>query len=452
MRTSTKDLTQGSIFRNLIVFAIPFLLANFVQALYGTVDMAVVGWFTDASGISAVSIGSQVMQIVNSLVTGITMGGTILIAQFVGAQRENDVKETISTMLTLFLLMGILLTVVMFFTTKWLLQVLQTPAEAFEQARQYTQIAVCGVLFTLLYNGISAILRGLGDSVRPLVFIAIACLTNIVLDLVFVGGLRWGAAGAAFATILSQGISMALAIFYLRNQDFLFDFKIKSFRLVKNKAKSIIRLGLPISLQETMVNVSFLIIAAVVNTFGVTASAAVGIAGKFDAFAMLPASALSGAIASMVGQNMGSGQPERARKTLRIGIAFSFVCALFFFAWIQIAPDSVMRMFKASDEVIAAGSEYMRAFSIDFLMVSFVFCMNGFFNGCGRTMFSMANGLLSTFFVRIPLVFLLGHTMASSLFGIGLAAPLASLLSIILGLWYIKTNRWNQLSQQPKAE
>lgn len=446
MELNAKDLTQGSICKKLLVFAAPFLLANFVQALYGTVDMVVVGWFTDAAGISAVSIGSQIMQIVNSMVTGVTMGGTILIAQYLGAKKEKDIRDSVSTMLTLFLAAGAVLSVVMFFAADLLLTLLQTPDEAFLSTRQYTQIASCGIVFTLIYNGISAILRGLGDSVRPLLFISIACVTNIALDLLFVGPLGWGAAGAAFATILAQTLSMLLAVVFLKRRDFLFDFKLKSFRIVREKAVRIIRLGLPISLQETMVNLSFLIIAAVVNTFGVTATAAVGIAGKFDAFAMLPASALSGAISSMVGQNMGAGRPERARKTLYIGIAFSFVCALFFFAWVQLAPASVLQLFKADPAVIASGVQYMRAFSFDFLMVAFVFCMNGFFNGCGCTVFSMANGLLSTFFVRIPLVFLLGNLISPGLFGIALAAPLASFLSILLGFWYLKTNRWNRES------
>lgn len=444
MNQNGKDLTQGSIYKNLIYFATPFLLANFVQALYGTVDMAVVGWFTDTSGITAVSIGSQIMMIVNSLVTGITMGGTILIAQYLGARQQQQVKETIGTMLTLFLILALLLSVVMFALCPWILTVLQTPETAFLQAQQYTQIAICGIIFTLVYNGISAILRGMGDSVRPLVFIAVACAANIVLDLILVGILHFGAAGAAAATILSQALSMLLAIIYLKKRDFIFDFKLRSFRIVKSKAVRIVKLGLPISLQETMVNVSFLIIAAMVNTLGVAAAAAVGIAGKFDGFAMLPASALSGAIASMVGQNIGSGQPDRAMKTLKLGVAFSFVCALFFFVWVQISPASILQLFKADPEVIQAGTEYMRAFSFDFLMVSFVFCMNGFFNGCGSTVFSMANGLLSTFLVRIPLVFLLANLLPSGLFGIGLAAPLASLLSILVGVWYLKSGRWKQ--------
>lgn len=440
-----RNLTEGSIRKNLIVFALPFLAANFLQALYGTVDVAVVGWFTDASGISAVSIGSQIMMIINSLVVGVTLGGTILIAQYVGAKMDGDIRETIGSMLTLFIIAGLVLTAVMFAMLEPILGWLKTPEEALDQARQYSQVAFCGILFTLMYNGISAVLRGMGDSTRPLIFIAVACILNIGLDLIFVGPLGMGAWGAALATILSQGVSMVLSVIYLKRQDFLFDFKPKSFRLHRGKTLRILKLGLPISLQESMVNLSFLIISAAVNALGVAASAAVGIAGKFDGFAMLPATALSGAISSMVAQNMGAGQSERARKTMYTGIVFSLAAATLFFLWVQLAPESVMGLFGAEGDVTAAGVEYMRAFSIDFLMVSFVFCMNGFFNGCGSTVFSMANGLLSTFLVRIPLVFLLESVFpAAPLFGIGLAAPIASAVSIVVGLVYMKSGRWKR--------
>lgn len=442
MQIAARDLTKGSIYQNLLLFAAPFLLANFIQALYGTVDMIVVGWFTDAAGITAVSIGSQIMVLVNSMVTGITMGGTILIAQYMGAGQEHEISRTIGTMFTLFFLIGLALTVLLFGGASPLLIALQTPTEAFPDTMAYTRIAACGVIFTLLYNGVSAILRGMGDSVRPLLFISVACVCNVLLDLLFVGVFHWGPGGAAAATILSQALSMVLSILYLRRRDFVFDFKLQSFRLSGSKARKIIRLGLPISLQSTMVDISFLIIAAVVNTFGVTAAAAVGIAEKFNSFAMLPASALSGAIASMVGQNIGSGQPERARKVLRIGIVFSLIGALGFFLWVQLSPESVMLLFKADREVIGAGLDYIRAFSFDFLLVAFVFCMNGFYNGCGCTVFSMVNGLLATFLVRIPLVFLLGNMLG--MFGVGLAAPLASFASIVLGYWYLSTGRWKQ--------
>ncbi len=444
VENNSSNLTEGSIGRRLITFAIPYLIANFVQALYGAVNMAVVGWFANSAGISAVSVGSQVMQIVTSMVSGLTMGGTILIAQYFGAKLEKDTKETISTMLTMFAAAGVGFTAVMFLCAPWVLSLLQTPPEAFEQALSYVRIASCGILFIFGYNAISAMLRGLGDSKSPLLFISIACLTNIALDLLMVGGMGMGPAGAALATILSQAVSMCLAILYLTRRDFIFDFKLQSFRMYKDKALKLLKIGLPVSLQESMVSVSFLFIAAIVNSLGVITSAAVGIAGKFTNFAMLPATAFSGAISALTAQNMGAGQPDRAKKSLLIAISMALGCGFFFFLWVQLVPQSVLHIFKADPQVTAAGIAYMRTFSIDYLLVAFVFCMNGFFNGCGRTVFSMANGLFSTLMVRVPLAYFLSRYIPGSLSGIGLAAPLASSTSLIFGLIYLKMGRWKQ--------
>ena len=444
MKNTTQDLTTGPIYQKLIAFAVPFLLANFLQALYGTVDTVIVGWFTNTAGIAAVSIGSQIMMLVNQLVAGLTMGGTILVGMYLGAKSEQDVRETIGTLFSLFCIIAILLSVMMYFGLDHILHWVRTPSEAYPQTRQYTAIAIIGVVFTFLYNAISAILRGLGNSTTPLLFIAIACIGNIFLDFAFIGGLHLGASGAALATILAQALSMILSIIYLKRRDFMFDFRLSSYRIHRQKAQRLLQVGIPISIHETMVGISFLILSAVVNTLGVSAAAAVGISGKFNGFAMLPAGALAGAIAAMVAQNMGARKLDRARHTLWIGVMFSFLSALIFFSWIQISPASVMKLFKGSDAVIAAGSAYMKAFSWDFLLVAFVFCMNGFFNGCGRTQFSLFNGLLSTFLLRIPLVFILKATITPPLFGIGLAAPIASAASIFVGLGYYWTGRWQK--------
>lgn len=442
----SNDLTKGSITKKLLVFAIPYLIANFIQALYGAVDMIVVGWFANAAGISAVSVGSQIMQIITSLVSGLTMGGTILIAQYSGGRRQKDTLETISTMLTLFAVLAIVFTVVLFFSAEVVLKLLQTPSEAFESALSYVRISSCGTIFIFGYNAISAVLRGIGDSKNPMIFIAVACVTNIVLDIWFIGGLGMGAGGAALATILSQGVSMILAVIFLSKRDFVFQFKLKNFRIYKTQAVRLIRLGLPVSLQETTVSLSFLIIAGIVNTLGVIPSAAVGICGKFENFAMLPAGAFSSAIASMSAQNMGASKPERAKKCMWVGIGCSFVCSLVFFGWVQLFPESALLLFKADRDVIAAGIQYLRTFSFDFMFVAFYFCMNGFFNGCGSTGFTMINGILATFLARIPLAFFLTNFLPTewSLYGIGLAAPIATVLSIIMCLWYLKAGRWKR--------
>ncbi|SCJ45146.1 Staphylococcal virulence regulator protein A [uncultured Clostridium sp.] len=442
MDTLQPKLTQGSIVKSLTLFALPYLAANFIQALYGAVDLAIVGWFTDAAGISAVSIGTQVMQIVTSLVSGLTLGGTVLIAQYFGARREQDVRHTISTMLGMFAAAAGAFTLIMCLACGGILSLLQTPAQAFTQAYQYVLICSLGILFIFGYNAISAVLRGVGDSKSPMLFVGIACVCNIVLDLLLVGPLHMGAAGAALATVASQAVSMVIAIVYLRRRAFLFDFKLKSLRIHREQATRLLKLGLPISLQESLVHLSFMIITAIVNNMGVIASAAVGVAGKFEGFAMLPATAFAAAISAMVAQNMGAGEKGRAEKTLYAGIAIAFGCSVLFFIWAQVAPVSILAIFKADALVSQAGAQYLRSFSYDFMLVAFVFCMNGFFNGCGRTTFSMVNGLLSTFLVRVPLALLFSNLWPASLTGIGLAAPLASFVSIVVGFVYIRTRRW----------
>lgn len=444
---SGDDLTQGNLSRTLLTFAFPFLLANLIQALYGAVDLIIIGQFSDASAIAAVSIGTQVMQILTSLVAGLTMGGTILTAQYFGAQKKAETSETIRTTLTMFGAAGLLFTVLMLFCASPILRLLQTPPSAFESAYGYVTACSFGILFIFGYNAVSAILRGLGDSKRPLIFIGVACVSNILLDLLLVGGLHMGAVGAAVATVLSQGLSLLLSVLYLKRKEFPFDFKMKSFGMDKRTAQKLLRVGVPVSLQETVVNLSFLFISAIVNSLGVVTAAAVGICGKFDAFAMLPAGAFSGALATMTAQNMGAGQPKRAKKALNTGILCAFLASLVFLAWAQLAPESILKIFKADAAVAVAGAQYLRSFSIDFSLVAFVFCYNGFFNGCGHTRFTMINGVLSTVMLRVPIAYLMSLWVPNSLVGIGAAAPIASAVSILASLLYLRLGKWKRIDK-----
>ena len=442
MEQRVQNLTKGNIYKTLAVFALPYLMANFIQALYGAVDMMVVGWFNDAAVVAAVSIGTQMMQIVISFVAGLTMGGTIIIAQYYGGGREKDTVETISTMLTLFAIAALLMTLALFLLAAPFLGLLKTPAESFASAMDYVRICACGIFFIFGYNALAAMLRGLGDSKSPLYFIAAACVFNIVFDLLLVGGLKMGAAGAALATAGSQGVSMILAIVYLNRKSFIFKFKKDNFRIYRDKAERLLKVGIPVSLQETLLQISFLFITAIINTMGVVAAAAVGIAGKFDAFAMLPASAFSGAIAAIAAQNIGAGQPDRAKKSLFASIVMSLLCSIPFFIWAQVFPASVLQIFRAEPAVISAGTAYLRTFSIDFMLVAFGFCFLGFFNGCGRTAFSMVNGVAAALLVRLPLAWILSVTLSGSLMAIGLAAPAATLVSVVAEIIYLRLGRW----------
>ncbi|SCG99665.1 Staphylococcal virulence regulator protein A [uncultured Ruminococcus sp.] len=445
------DLTQGRILPSLLRFAIPFLLANFVQALYGAVDTAVVGWFSNDAGISAVSIGSQVMQIIQAFMVGLTTGGTVLIAQYCGGQKRQDVSQTISTMLLTFTVFSLILTGVMFLSCDGILFLLQTPKEAMQMAREYVMVCSAGILFLVMYNAVSAVLRGTGDSRHPLIFIAIACVTNMILDVLMVGGLGMGPAGAALATICSQALSMVVSLLFLKRQTQLIDLHWKRLRLSVEKLKLVFQIGFPISLQDTMVHISFLIIAAIINHMGLIASAAVGIANKFEGFAMLPAAAFSGAIATFAAQNMGAGKPERAQKGLHWSIISALLPAVLFFLWSQLLPETIFAIFNASPEVTEAGVSYLRSFSIDFLLVAFVFSMNGFCNGCGKTTFTMINGIAATILIRIPVSYIV-MTLNGGLFEVGLAAPLASFLSIVVAFFYIRTGKWKNFKLSEKTQ
>ena len=405
---------------------------------------SICGWYNSEAQISAVSLGSQITQLLLSLITGLTMGSTVLIAQYAGNGKDKDIKSSIATTFTLFLLLGILLTVVMLMLTPQLLFLIRTPQEAYRDACSYVYICSMGIIFSFGYNAVSAVLRGLGDSKSPLYFITIACLFNIVLDFLLVAGFHMGAAGAAIATTFSQGISLLLSIIFLRKQKFSFDFHLSSFHMQRDKALLLLKIGLPISLQEVISAVSFLCIAAIINGFGVAASAAAGICNKFEGFAMLPSTAIASAISTIAAQNIGAGNWKRAGKALWISVLFAFTASMIFFVWAGISSESILRIFKAEGAVITAGEQYLHYFRYDFLLVAFGFTMNGFFNGCGRTLFAMINGIAASVCIRIPLVFILSQYGNHDLTGIGLAIPAATLVSVIAGIIYYRRGKWKQ--------
>lgn len=438
------DLLHDNLYSALLWFALPFLAANLIQVLYGTVDLLVVGWYNSEAQISAVSLGSQITQLLLSFITGLTMGSTVLIAQYAGNGKDKDIEASIATTFTLFLLLGILLTVVMLVMTPQLLRLIQTPKEAYQDACSYVYICSMGIIFSFGYNAVSAVLRGLGDAKSPLYFITIACICNIVLDFLLVAGLQMGAAGAAIATTLSQGVSLVLSIIFLRKQKFSFDFHLSSFHIRRDKAFLLLKIGLPISLQEVISAISFLCIAAIINGFGVAASAAVGICNKFEGFAMLPSTAIASAISTVAAQNIGAGNWKRAGKALWISVLFAFSASMIFFIWAGVSSESILRIFKAEGAVITAGQQYLHYFRYDFLLVAFGFTMNGFFNGCGRTLFAMINGIAASLCIRIPLVFILSQYGTHDLTGIGLAIPAATLVSVIAGIIYYRRGKWKQ--------
>lgn len=437
-------LTEGSIFKNLMRFSFPFLLASLLQALYGAADLFVVGQYADSAAVSAVAIGSQVMQTITGVILGITTGGTILIGQYLGAKREKDMAKTVGTIICVFGLFSIVLTIFMTLFTNPIATIMHTPVESLKYTQQYIFICSCGIPFIIGYNAVSGILRGMGDSKTPLYFIAIACVINIAVDIILVDFFKMGAIGAAIATVGAQGISFILAVLFLWKKGFPFEFGKKYIWLFPKKAKIIFHLGLPIALQDGLINISFLLITTIINTMGLTASAAVGVVEKVIVFAMLPPTAFASAIAVMTAQNIGAGKIERAQKSLYGGIACSLVIGIAFWIYSQISPESITSLFSNDKEVIYTAAMYLRSYSIDCILVCFIFCMNSFFSGCGHPVFPMVHSLIATFLIRIPVSFALSKMKGITLFEIGFGAPLATLVSLIMCIIYMRYGSWKK--------
>ena len=431
------DLTQGNIFKTLILFAVPFLIANILQSLYGAVDLFVVGRYCSAESVAAISTGTQITQIVTSLITGLTLGGTILIGEYTGKKEFEAVRKTIGTLLTVFFAAAMVITIFLLIFQKPLLTVLKTPRKSFDLTMEYVSICALGTVFICGYNAISAILRGYGDSERPMIFVGIACVINIILDFVFVKYCDLGVAGTALATILSQACSMGISIFYLKRSDFIFDFKLKSFLPDRRLAGKLAYIGIPISFQELMVRISFLYLMAVMNSCGVEAAAVVGISSKYDVFAMLSATSMANALAAITAHNIGAGKPKRARQALWCGLGFALAVSFLFWLWAQINPASMIRVFADDKAIIAAGEPFFRSCSYDYIMVTIVFCLNGYLNGRQKTVWTMLSCSAGALLLRIPLVWYFGNHFADNLGRLGMIAPFVSGIMACYTLIYV---------------
>ena len=444
MSSIETNLSKGSVPKQLMKFALPFIISNLVQSLYSVADMVIVGQFAGKISMSGVNIGSQVTMLVTNLVIGLAAGATVLIGQYLGADDRKSLKDTIGTLLTLLLVSSVAVTAVMVCLRVPILNLIQTPAPSFGEAKSYLTVTALGTVFIFMYNALSAILRGMGDSKRPLYFVCIAAVVNVVLDLILVGLFDMAAFGAGLATIASQAVSVVLCIVYLRKRKFIFDFNLRSFGFNKDKTKLLVRIGLPMSAQNVCTSISFLFLTTIVNMLDptATASAAVGAVGKLNGFGVLPAFAMSNAISAMSAQNFGAGEQERAVKTMKIGTAISFGISFAVFMLVRFFPAPLLRLFANDAELIDAGVLYIRSFSFDYLFVPLMSGLNGLFIGSGHTTFSLINGMTSAILVRIPTCYLFGIVLDMGLPGVGLGAPCASFVAFAIGLIYYLSGKW----------
>ena len=416
---------EGPILNPLLRFTFPVLLALLLQAMYGAVDLMVVGQFGQPADVSAVSTGSQVMHTVTALVTGLSMGATVLLGQKLGEGKPEEGGKVLGSAIALFAAVALVLTAAMLWAASPLARLMQAPAEAFAQTVIYVRICSGGAVFIVAYNVLGAMFRGLGDSNTPLLTVTIACAANIA-------GL--GVAGAALATVLAQAVSVALSLLFIKRRGLPFSFSTRDIRFDPRHTGRILRLGVPVALQDVLVSVSFLAIAAIVNGLGVIASAGVGVAEKLCGFIMLVPSSFGQSLSAFVAQNIGAGRKDRAKRAMLYGMGSSLCCGVVL-AWLSFFHGSLLAgLFARDAAVIGAAADYLRAYAIDTLLTAILFCFIGYFNGRGNTAFVMVQGIVGAFLVRIPVSLFMSRLEPVSLFQVGLATPCSTVVQIVLFL------------------
>ena len=435
------DFTQGSILKKLFWFMLPILGALILQAAYGAVDLLVVGKFGSTAGLSAVSTGSQVLNLVTFVVTQFAMGITVLIARYIGGKKTEQIGEVLGGAAVVFTIISIGLFILMVCFARPISVLMQAPKEAVSLTTVYVRICGSGIFFIVAYNVLAAIFRGLGDSRSPLIFVLVACIVNIVGDMVLVAGLHMDAAGAALATVLAQAVSVVCAIVILVKKKLPFSISKSDFGLNK-QCRKFLEIGLPLALQEFLTQLSFLALCAFVNRLGLEASSGYGVACKIVSFAMLIPSSLMQSMASFVSQNVGAGNKKRARQAMftGIGVGVAFGCVVF--CIVMFRGDVLAGCFSNDAAVIQKGFEYLKGFAPETIVTAVLFSMIGYFNGNNKTLWVMIQGLTQTLLVRLPMAYIMSIQPNASLTNIGLAAPTSTVVGIVLNvIFFIYMNK-----------
>ena len=435
------DFTQGSILKKLVAFMMPVLGALILQAAYGAVDLLVVGRYGSTSGLSGVSTGSQVLNLVTFVVTQLAMGITVLIGRYLGEKRPEQIGSVIGGSAVVFAGISIVLFILMVGFAHPISVLMQAPEEAVTLTSSYVRICGSGIFFIVAYNVLSAIFRGLGDSKSPLLFVLVACIINIIGDLALVAGLHMDAAGAAIATVAAQGCSVVFAIVILLKKNLPFSITKKDFRW-NVQCNRFLKIGLPLALQELLTQISFLALCAFVNRLGLEASSGYGVACKIVNFAMLVPSALMQSMASFVSQNVGAGKTKRAKHTLYTGIGVGLAVGCVVFILVMFKGDLLAGFFTTDVAVVQRAFEYLKGFAAETLMTAILFSLIGYFNGNNKTVWVMTQGLIQTLLVRLPFAYVMSIQPNASLTMIGLAAPVSTTVGVIMSVvYYICINR-----------
>ena len=428
-----KNLTSGSVFRNIMLFSLPYLLSYFLQTLYGMADLFIIGQFEGVAGTTAVSIGSQVMHVLTVVLVGLAMGSTVSVGQSVGAGDKRQSSLNIGNTVTLFMSLSLVLTAVLLLLVRQIISVMSTPPEAVAGTADYLTICFIGIPFVTAYNIISSIFRGLGDSKSPMYFIAVACAANIVLDYLFIGALKMGPSGAALGTTLSQAISVAVALAVIRRHGKNgVSLRGSDMRPQKAVMGQLLKIGVPVALQDGIIQVSFIVITIIANRRGLTDAAAVGIVEKIISFLFLVPSSMLSTVSALGAQNIGAGKPGRAVLTLRYAIFIASGFGLIISILIQFVSEPVVGLFTDDLAVMVSGGKYLRGYIWDSLFAGVQFCFSGYFCACGRSGLSFMHNFLFTVFVRIPGAYMTSMLFPHTLFPMGLASSAGSLVSVII--------------------
>lgn len=434
-----RNLTTGSIFKNVVYFSLPYLLSYFLQTLYGMADLFIIGQYEGVASTTAVSIGSQVMHMITVIIVGLAMGSTVSIGQAVGGGNDKKTASCIGNTITLFMGLSIILTAALLLLRRPIAIAMSTPAQALEGTIDYLTICFMGIPFITAYNIISSIFRGLGDSKSPMYFIAIACAANIGLDYAFMGALHLGPAGAALGTTLSQAVSVVVSIIVVRRARAGIRLKKEDFKPKRDVMGSLLRIGIPIAVQDGLIQVAFIVITIIANRRGLNDAAAVGIVEKIMSFIFLVPSSMLSTVSALGAQNIGAGKPERAKTTMRYGILITTCFGLAVVTLMQFYANSFVSLFTDSStqdglQVVTMGGQYLRGYIWDCLFAGMHFCFSGYFCACGRSSLSFVHNIIAIALVRIPGVYITSKMFTDTLFPMGLATAAGSLLSVMICL------------------
>ena len=437
------DLTTGNVEKVLLHFVLPYLLSCFMQTFYGMADLFVVGQFYGSEVTTAVSIGSQVTHMLTVIIVGLAMGATVRIGRAVGAGEKETAARTMGTTVVLFSVFAIVLTAALLLATNPVIRIMMTPEEAVADTGNYLLICFAGIPFIVAYNVISSVFRGAGDSRSPMYFVAVACVINIVLDFLLIGGLGLGAAGAALATICGQAVSVLLAVWVMKRKDLGFSFTRRDIRIHRGVFADILKVGVPVAMQDGLIQVAFVVITIIANSRGLVAATSVGIVEKLISFLFLVPSAFLSAISAITAQNMGAGKADRARQSLGYGLLITAGWGLFCCLYHQFFPETLVGLFTKEPAVLSAGASYMRAYSFDCLFAAVHFCFSGYFCGEGKSGISFLHNMVSILLVRVPGAYLASMYFPETLYPMGWAAPLGPLLSalICIGFYAVEVRK-----------